>query len=135
MQGGAFGGGQGPRQLGMFGQGGGQQQAPGLLEGFESRMNNPLIAGGLGFGSALLNSASRGESLGKGLMAGLGGGVGGIYGGMRAQRARMDEEERSRMMRALMERLGGLSNRPQMTPAFQPQGAVQGAYGQAPGLF
>jgi len=129
------GGGGGPAGLGMFAQQP-QPEGGGFLEQFEQNMQNPYVAAALGAGGALLGANDSGASLGQALRQGLMGGAGSLYGASRARQKRLEEEERSKIMRDLIERYAGLANRApaqqaQQVPAVpQPQGPMFGAQQQ-----
>ena len=105
---------QNPQMGGMFGLGSGLYGgAPsgGFMDSFEARMNNPLVAAMMGFGGGMINSAQNGGNFGQGLQSGVGGGLSGALGASRLKRQKMDEEERSKVMRQLIERYAQIGQR------------------------
>lgn len=100
-----FGG--GPQQLGMFAQQGEGGAQPGLLDRFEQRMNNPLVAAALGAGGAMLGSQGN---LGQAIQAGVLGGAGGAYGTARMNRQRQKDMDRQKIMEKLLERYANVAN-------------------------
>lgn len=121
-----------PLGLGMFG--GGQPQGGGFLQGFEQRLQNPLVAAALGLSGGTLGANEQGAGFGSALAQGLMGGAGSAIGAARMNRQRQEEDERKRLMQALLERYAGVANRPQQMQAPY-QGPVFGAQTQTPGLY